>query len=110
MTPGQIIDVERLVANEGDKVSLEQVLLIADGDNITVGNPVINGAKVVATSKGEFKGDKIIVFKYKPKTRYHKKTGHRQFHTKLAIDEIIEPGAEKAAPKRKKKEVTADGA
>jgi len=69
---------------------------------------------VIATSKGEAKGKKVIVFKYKNKIRYHKKTGHRQFHTSLAIDKIIEPGAAEEKPKRKprkrKKEVTQDGA
>lgn len=85
-------------------------MLIADGENITVGNPVIDGAKVVATAKGEFKGDKVVVFKYKSKTRQNTKTGHRQLHTKLTIDEILAPGAKATTPKRKKKEVAEDGA
>lgn len=68
---------------------------------------------MLATSQGESKDKKIIVFKYKPKVRYRKKTGHRQFHTRLVIDKIIEPGAPQTEPKktvrRRKKEVTADG-
>jgi large subunit ribosomal protein L21 len=71
-------------------------LLIADGDKVITGKPVIENAKVVATSQGEVKGDKILVFKYKPKVRYRKKTGHRQSHTRLLINEIVEPKAKKA--------------
>ena len=89
------------------------MLLIADGDKITVGAPTIAGAKVVATSQGEGKRDKIIVFKYKPKVRYRKKTGHRQLYTRLVIDRVIGPGATEAEPKkarRRKKEVIESGA
>jgi large subunit ribosomal protein L21 len=108
---GQTIDVERLAVAEGDTVELDKVLLIADGDNITVGQPTIEGAKVTATSKGEGKGDKIVVFKYKPKVRYRRKTGHRQLYTRLAIDQILTPGAAKPKrTRRTKEEVTEDGA
>jgi len=94
VTPGQTIDVERLDVAEGSTVDLDRVLLIAQGDRITVGSPTVGGAKVVATSQGEGKAKKIIVFKYKPKVRYRKKTGHRQSYTRLAIDKIVEPKAE----------------
>jgi len=57
-----------------------------------MGNPTIEGAKVVATSLGEVKGDKIIVFKYKSKVRYRKKTGHRQIYTRLSVNERVKPG------------------
>jgi large subunit ribosomal protein L21 len=113
VTPGQTIDVERLDAAEGDAVELDRVLLIAEGDRVTIGTPTVAGAKVVATSRGEGKGEKIIVFKYKSKVRYRKKTGHRQRYTRLVIDKIVEPGAAEAKPKkvrRRKKEVTQDGA
>ena len=76
---------------EGDTVELDRVLLVADGDKVTVGTPTVDGAKVVATSQGEGKGKKIIVLKYKPKVRYHKKTGHRQLYTRLTIDKIVAP-------------------
>lgn len=75
---------------------------------------MVEGARVIATSQGESKGKKIIVFKYKSKIRYQKKTGHRQFQTKLVIDKIVEPGMAEVEPpkktRRRKKEVTADGA
>jgi len=99
---------------EGNAVDLDRVLLIADGDRVTVGTPTVDGAKVVATSQGEGKGKKIIVFKYKPKVRYSKKMGHRQFYTRLAIDKIVEPGAAQDKPvkkvSRRKKEVMESGA
>ena len=113
MSPGQTIDVDGLGLAEGKEVKLDRVLLIADGDRVTVGTPTISGAKVVATSQGDFKGKKIIVFKYKPKVRYRSKTGHRQLYTKLTIDKIVEPTAEEdKAPKvsRRKKVVREDGA
>ena len=91
VSPGQTIDVERLDIAEGNTVELDRVLLIADDDKVTVGTPIVDGAKVIATSQGKGKGKKIIVFKYKPKVRYRKKTGHRQLYTRLTIDKIVEP-------------------
>ena len=113
VNPGQTIDVERLEVAEGDTVELDRVLLIGDGDRVTVGMPTVDGAKVVATAKGAGKGDKVIVFKYKPKVRYRKKTGHRQLHTTLVIDKIVGPGIAEEKPKkprRRKKGVTESGA
>ena len=78
---------------EGDTVELDKVLLLADDDKVTTGTPIVEGAKVMATSQGGGKGKKIIVFHYKPKRRYRKKTGHRQLYTKLTIDKIVGPGA-----------------
>jgi len=84
--------VERLDVAEGSKVELDKVLFIGGNGNSLIGNPIIKGAKVIATSLGEVKGDKVIVFKYKSKVRYHKKTGHRQIYTTLSINEIVTPG------------------
>ena len=99
---------------EGFPVELDRVLLIADNDKVAVGTPTVEGAKVIATSQGEGKAKKIIVFKYKPKVRYRKKTGHRQLYTRLAIDKIVEPEAVPSEPvkkvRRRKKEVTESGA
>ena len=106
--------MERLSAIEGNSVELDRVLCIADGENVTLGTPTVEGAMVIATSQGEAKGDKVVVFKYKPKVRYSVKTGHRQFHTKLVIDKIVGPGmaAEEPVkkPRRRRKGVTKDGA
>jgi len=113
ISPGQAVEVEHLGVAEGEKVELDRVLLIADGDKVEVGTPTIEGAKVVATSQGDGRGKKIIVLKYKPKVRYRKKTGHRQLYTKLVIDKIVGPGAPPEEPvkktRRRKKEVTESG-
>lgn len=81
--------MERLPAEEGSTIELDQVLLIADGERVRVGTPAVEGAKVIAEVLGEGKGKKVIVFKYKPKVRYRRMRGHRQIHTRLAIKEIV---------------------
>jgi large subunit ribosomal protein L21 len=92
VSPGQTIDVERLAAEEGSTVELTQVLFAADGDRMAVGRPVVGGAKVLATVVAQGKGDKVIVFKYKPKVRYRRKRGHRQLYTRLLIKDIVMGG------------------
>jgi large subunit ribosomal protein L21 len=98
----------------GGTVELDRVLLIADGDNVTVGKPIIDGARVLARAERNDRGEKVVVFKYKPKVRYRRKKGHRQLFTRLNIDKIVPPGAAETKPARKprrsKKEVTEDGA
>jgi large subunit ribosomal protein L21 len=69
--------------------------MVADDKKVTVGKPTIEGAKVIATAGGMVKGKKIIVFKFKAKDHYSKKTGHRQKYTRLTIDNIVVPGANK---------------
>jgi large subunit ribosomal protein L21 len=86
--PGQRLDVEKLPAEAGSEIALDQVLLIGDGETITVGQPIVSGARVLADVVGEVKGRKIIVFKYKNKVRYRRKTGHRQRYLRLQIKEI----------------------
>jgi large subunit ribosomal protein L21 len=108
VTPGQKIDVDRLAIGKGKDIELSRVLLIADGKDTVVGNPTIDGAKVVATCLSEGKSDKVIVFKYKPKVRYRRKKGHRQIYSKLEIKEIVKPG-EEAAPKKTTKKKVATG-
>lgn len=92
VTPKQTIEVDHLNIPEGDIVELDKVLFISDNGNTFIGNPTIKGAKVIATSMGEVKGDKIIVFKYKSKVRYRRKTGYRSIYTRLSINEIVKPG------------------
>ena len=110
VSAGQKIEVERLGVAEGEDVELPKVLFIANGDDTIIGSPTIDGAKVIATCLGERKGDKIIVFKYKSKVRYRRKTGHRQLHTALEIKEIVKPGEQEARkPRRKKVAVGGEG-
>lgn len=114
VAPGQVVDVDRLDVAEGATIELDRVLLLGEGDDVTVGKPVVEGAKVVATSQGEGRGKKIIVFRYKPKVRYRRKTGHRQGYTRLAIDKIVSPGAATVKPAAKagrdEEEVSESGA
>jgi large subunit ribosomal protein L21 len=84
-TPGEVINVEKLPVEVGEQVTLDQVLLIADGDAITVGKPTVAGATVVAKVLGQRKARKVIWFHYVPKKRQRRKRGHRQLYTALRI-------------------------
>lgn len=86
---GRAITVEQLPHETGVEIELDRVLLIADGDDVLVGRPVIEGAKVKATVLGEEKGPKIRVFKMHPRKRYRRRKGHRQTYTRLRVDEIV---------------------
>lgn len=85
---GGTIDVDHFASEIGEQLDLEKVLLVAEDDSVTVGTPLVQGAKVQATVVDQIKGRKIIVFKYKPKKRYRVKSGHRQQFTRLRIDSI----------------------
>ncbi len=84
---GDVIRVEKLGAAAGESVVFDQVLVVS-GDDVKVGNPTVEGASVAATVVGDIKGKKVIVYKYKRKTGYHKKNGHRQAYTEVKIDKI----------------------
>jgi len=87
VSEGDVIRVEKLGVEEGSTYAFENVLLISDGE-LTVGKPCIEGAKVNATVLANGKADKVVVYKYKRKTGYHKKNGHRQQYTEVKIDSI----------------------
>lgn len=87
--PGETLDVEKIGGEAGGSVELTDVLMVADGDAVSVGSPTVAGAKVLAEIVEHGKGKKIVVFKYKPKIRYRKKTGHRQQYTRLAVKDIV---------------------
>lgn len=89
VTVGDTIDVERLNAAPGDAVSLDRVLMVVRDGDVLIGQPVVDGAVVLAEVVDQVKGPKLIVFKMKPKKRYRRKTGHRQPLTRLAIKEIV---------------------
>jgi large subunit ribosomal protein L21 len=91
---GETIDVEKLEIDEGALVRLDQVLMAADDGEVSVGRPVIDGAVVTAEVVLQGKGPKLIVFKYKSKVRYRRRTGHRQKLTRLNIQSIEIPGWE----------------
>jgi len=86
---GDQVDVELLPLEPGAEVKLERVLLVSDdAHKITAGAPFVEGASVTATVVNQYRGPKIIVFKYKPKKRYRRKIGHRQDLTRLQINAI----------------------
>ena len=91
---GGTIDVDRFSAEIGEQVDLERVLLFSDGEDVSVGKPIVSGATVQATVVEQVKGPKIVVFKYKPRQRYRVKSGHRQKYTRLRIDKISGNGNE----------------
>lgn len=93
---GETIDVEKLDVEEGVEVRLDQVLLAANDGAVAYGRPVIDGAVVTAQVARQHKGPKLIVFKYKSKSRYRRRTGHRQKLTQLTIQSIAVPGWEVA--------------
>ena len=88
--PGDTIAVERLTGEPGDTLDLGRVLLVGgDGGQTHVGAPEVADAVVRAEVVEHARGEKIIVFRYKSKVRYRRKTGHRQHYTKLVVDEIV---------------------
>ena len=93
--PGETLQVDKLTDEPGKKVTLDEVLFIADGKKVIIGTPVIKGAQVKTTVTAQIKGTKIIVFKYKPKVRYRRKQGHRQKYTLLQVDKIVMKSGEK---------------
>ena len=85
---GDVLFVEKLEANEGDVVTLDQVLAVAGENGLTVGAPVVEGATVTAKVVAQGKAKKVIVYKYKAKKDYRRKQGHRQPYTKIVVDKI----------------------
>lgn len=85
----QEIFVDRLNANAGDKQEFDNVLLVNNGGNISVGKPTVDGAKVVTSVVDQVKADKVLVFKKKKRKGYQKMNGHRQQYTKIKIEDIV---------------------
>ncbi len=88
VAPGDYLEVEKLTGEVGEKITLDEVLLVHDGSQAVIGQPMVQGAKVQATIKAQHKSAKVIVFKYVAKERIRLKKGHRQLLTRLLIDAI----------------------
>lgn len=86
---GKVITIDLLSAKIGDEIVLDKVVLIVDGDSVTVGTPYIKGASLKTTVEDKIKGKKILVFKYKPQINYRRRIGHRQKYTRLLVDSIV---------------------
>ena len=102
------ITVEKIDANEGDEHAFEEVLMLGEGDDVTVGAPVVKGAAVVGEVVGQGKGDKVIIFKKRQRSTYKRKKGHRQLETTIKITAILPEGVDvkklKKADKKTKSE------
>ena len=85
---GKVIDVERLPNAVNDTIDITDVLLVGDEGNTVIGQPTVEGAVVKATVVDQYRADKIIVFKYRQRTNFRRKRGHRQYYTSLRIDAI----------------------
>lgn len=88
VTPGDIVRIEKLEAEQGASVDFDNVLLIADGENVKIGVPHVEGGKVSATVKGHVRGDKIEIIKFKRRKHYRRRQGHRQHYTEVEITDI----------------------
>ena len=106
---GGTLEVDRLPVEAGVNVKLEQVLLLADGDTITVGKPLVADTPIWAKVVAHFKGEKVVIFNYSPKKRIRVKTGHRQNYTRLLVEQIggTELAVKEAEPKVKKEKKVA---
>jgi large subunit ribosomal protein L21 len=99
---GSELIVERLAAEPGASVTFDRVLLVGDGDAVTVGTPTVDGASVSGTVIGEQLGPKLVIFKFKQKVKYRRTNGHRQHMTRVRIDEISAGGKRSRAEEAEK--------
>ena len=88
VTEGQTLKVEKLPVDEGGSIELNEVLMVADGDDVKVGSPFLDGGKVSATVKTQGRGKKIEIIKFRRRKHYRKQQGHRQSFTEIQIDKI----------------------
>lgn len=95
--------VPRLSADVDDSVTFDRVLLVADGDTVQLGKPVVDNASVTATVVEHFKGDKILVFRKKRRKRFKVKRGHRQPYTRIEVNDLAVDGAKAEKKESKKK-------
>jgi len=104
--PGSTLLMERLSSQPGASILFDRVLLIGDGDEVTVGTPVVAGATVSGTVLGEELGPKLVIFKFKQKVKYRRRTGHRQHLLRVRIDEINADGRAKTRTRAKAEAAT----
>ena len=88
VSEGDTLEVEKLNVEEGTETDFPEVLLVSDGDNVQVGSPFVDGAKVTAQVVAQKRAPKVTAFKFKPRKGYHKTKGHRRLVTRLEITKI----------------------
>ncbi|MEY3747696.1 MAG: hypothetical protein RL194_1155 [Pseudomonadota bacterium] len=98
---GDKLKVEKLAGEVGSDITLDQVLMVADGDNVTIGAPLIDGASVKAKVVAHGRGDKVMIFKFRRRKHYRKTQGHRQDFTEIEIGTIAAAGKPAKASKAK---------
>jgi large subunit ribosomal protein L21 len=88
VTVGEKLKVEKLIGEVGSEIVLDQVLMVADGEKVTIGAPIVKGASVQATVVSHGRGDKVMIFKMRRRKHYRKTQGHRQSYTEIQIQKI----------------------
>jgi large subunit ribosomal protein L21 len=88
VTAGDILEVEKLAGEVGERIILNDVLLVANGESVTIGQPLVEGASVTAKITGQHRGEKIKVFRYRPKKRIRVHKGHRQWLTRIQVESV----------------------
>ena len=88
LAQGDVCSVEKLDAEEGASVEIDKVLMIADGDNINIGTPFVDGGKVTATVKSHGRAKKVEIMKFRRRKHHQKRTGHRQYYTEIEVTAI----------------------
>jgi len=88
LAQGDVCRVEKLDAEEGATVEIDKVLMIADGDNINIGTPFVDGGKVTATVKSHGRAKKVEIMKFRRRKHHQKRTGHRQYYTEIEVTAI----------------------
>ena len=86
---GAILTVDKLDAEKGSKIDIDSVLLVSDGDKVSVGSPYVKGVKVQIVVEDSFRDKKVLVLKYKSKKDYHRLIGHRQQYTNVKVEDIV---------------------
>ena len=88
VAPGDMVKVEKLEAKKGDTIEIREVIMVADGDKVSVGKPTVSNATVTAEVVGDVKGTKLLIFKHRRRKGFRKTTGHRQSYTTIKVKDI----------------------
>jgi large subunit ribosomal protein L21 len=102
VTPGEKLKVEKLASDVGSDVTFDQVLVLADGENVTIGAPLIASASVKATVLSHGRGDKVMIFKFRRRKHYRKTQGHRQSYTEIQIGDFASSSTKPAKASKAK--------
>ena len=102
VAPGETLQIEKIPAQEGTEVEFNDVLMVAEGEQIAIGSPLVSGGKVTATVQKQGRGKKIMIIKFKRRKHYRKQMGHRQYYTEVKITGIMANNLSSVAPEEVK--------